>query len=130
MSIAYLRDNKGNQQAGFTLVEVLVAMVVFAVGILAVATMQISSVGGNENARIIMDASTLGATQLETLMGLPYNHADLANGVHPTITVGLYNVTWTVTDNAPTNNTKTVQVDVVDPQQKTVTFFSVIPEII
>jgi hypothetical protein len=48
---------------------------------------------------------------MEELMSLDYLHADLQNGVHSEIQ-GPYNIQWTVTDNSPVNNTKTIDVTV------------------
>lgn len=62
---------------GFTLVEVMVAITVLAVGMLAVTTMQVNSIGGNSVARTVTTASSFAAEQIENLMGLPFNHANL-----------------------------------------------------
>ena len=122
-----LSDN----ERGFTLIEVMVALVIFAVGLLAVATMQISSIGGNSTASQITDASTLAANQVEILMGLPYADPDLANGAHPALISGNYQITWTVTDDTPTTATKTVTVNVQNLlDNRTVFYTSVVPEII
>ncbi len=59
--------------AGFTLIEVLIAMTVFSVGILAVITMQTTSVSGNARAQSISKAASLAADRMEILMNLPYN---------------------------------------------------------
>ena len=60
-------------QRGFTLIEILIAITIFAIGILAVASMQISSINGNADAQRITDASTIAQDQLEELMALDYN---------------------------------------------------------
>ena len=85
--------NNNNQQ-GFTLIEVLIAIVILAVGILGVATMQISSLNGNSNAIRITDSATWGGDALEGLMGEAYDSANLldnnAVGVNAGVT-GLNN---------------------------------------
>ena len=45
-----VREEKGHH--GFTLIEVLIAMAIFSIGILAVGAMQISSTNSNAGARI------------------------------------------------------------------------------
>ena len=61
-----------NNQSGFTLLEVLIALVIFAVGILGVASMQISSIKGNSKGRQISEATNSGADQIEQFLSLDY----------------------------------------------------------
>lgn len=67
---------------GFTLIEVLVGLVILAVGLLAIAGMQITSVKGNRFSGAVTQASILAQDRLETLRNLPFGHADLSVGVH------------------------------------------------
>lgn len=115
-------------QKGFTLVEVLVAITVLTIGILGVAAMQYTSVGGNSLAVRITKASTWGGDSLETLIGRPYTHADLLddngngfNGLNDTDTAGSladggpvvngdFTVFWNVADNYPIFGCKTIRV--------------------
>jgi type IV pilus assembly protein PilV len=62
---------------GFTLLEVLVAIFVLAVGILALDAMHLSSVRGNALAGRMSEAMILGRRHLETLSRLPYDHPSL-----------------------------------------------------
>ena len=68
--------NKSNA-AGFTLLEVLIALVILAVGILGVATMQISSIQGNSKGRQISEATSLASALMENLLAREYNDACL-----------------------------------------------------
>ena len=54
-----------NNKNGFTLVELLIALVIFAIGILGVATMQITSIKGNSKSRQISEAANVGADRVE-----------------------------------------------------------------
>lgn len=67
---------------GFTLIEMLVGLVLLAIGLLAIAGMQITSVRGNFFSSNMTQASTLAQDRLETLRYLDYNHADLTVGNH------------------------------------------------
>jgi prepilin-type N-terminal cleavage/methylation domain-containing protein len=58
---------------GFSLIEVMVAMAVLSIGILAVAAMQIRAVKGNAWASEQAGALALAEDRLESLMLLPYN---------------------------------------------------------
>ena len=78
--------NNRSPQLGYTLIEVLIAMAIFAVGILAVGGMQISSINSNANARNSTTVVTYAKDRAEDLMALEYSHADLdadvANNPH------------------------------------------------
>ena len=100
---------------GFTLLEVLIAISVLTVGLLGVASMQVSAIRANDFASAQTEAATVGMDRIEKLLRLPYDHADLlATGnphTVPTPPTG-YTIGWNVTDNSPLNNTKTVIVTV------------------
>jgi prepilin-type N-terminal cleavage/methylation domain-containing protein len=101
---------------GFTLIEVLVGLIVLAIGLLGIAGMQVTSVKGNSFSKNLTQASFLAQDRLEYLKNLPisnlvfqdtatYNepHEDISglrfyrsykielNGTQRTIT---YTVTW------------------------------------
>ena len=92
------RANKKNNNRGYSLIEVLIAMAIFSLGILGVAGMQISSTGSNSNARKITDATYYAEDRLETLMSLPWADADLVAGTHTEATANGYTIEWIVTD--------------------------------
>jgi len=62
---------------GFTILEVLFAILIFSFGILAVASMQITSISGNDRANIGSEATTIAGDKLEELMSLNYVDAAL-----------------------------------------------------
>jgi len=64
---------------GFTLLEVLAAIAILSFGLLAVATMQGSSIKGNSQAIGTTESITVAQDQIEKLLRLPYNHGDLAD---------------------------------------------------
>ncbi len=59
-------------EKGSTLIEVLIAVMVFAIGILAVGQMQITAINGNSLAGDLTEAVTLGQNKIEMLLNLPY----------------------------------------------------------
>jgi len=111
---------------GFTLLEVILAISILTIGILAVASMQLSSIRGNDFARSVTEVSTWGGDQLEKLLALPYNDASLndtdadgAAGLHDAtaatadygpVTQGEYSVFWDVAVDHVASNTKTITV--------------------
>ncbi len=101
---------------GFTILEVLVAMGIFAIGILGVATMQVSSTKGNTTARKHTEASEFNQGQIEVLMTEDFDN--LANG--NAVTPDGYTVTWTIISQTDMNgdgsdDTKVIRVTVTDP---------------
>jgi len=103
---------------GFTLIEVMVAMAIFAVGILALAGLQTNYISGNAQARLKTEATALGGHVIEQLRSMPFDAPDLdpATNPHqpPAGSAGPYDVQWNVDSDNPVNNTKTVTV-VVTP---------------
>jgi len=60
-------------EKGFTLVEIMVAIVVLSIGFFAAAIMQISAVSTNSSANQITAATSLAQSRLEELMALEYS---------------------------------------------------------
>ena len=102
------QENKAaHKEKGFTLVEILIALTIFAIGILGVASMQIWGLRGNASAIWHSQAATFAADRIEKLMMVDY--ADLADGEE---IQGDYTVTWSVATDNPIDNTATITVDV------------------
>jgi type IV pilus assembly protein PilV len=97
-----VKVNKMNKK-GFTLIEVLVGLVILAIGLLAIAGMQITAVKGNFFSHYLTQASYVGQDRLEFLDNLPINSAELQAGSHNdgTVTVAgiVFNRTYTVNIN-------------------------------
>ena len=60
-------------QKGFSLLEILIGLVILAIGILAITGMQITSMRGNFFSDNMMQASILGQDRLEELKAIPLN---------------------------------------------------------
>ena len=102
---------------GFTFVELLIVLAIFAIAVLAVAAMQVTSINSNASARMSGEASALAANQMEALMVLPYDDDNLDPDLNPhQVTDGAYSVNWNVTesdiDGDGTNDSKTIIVTV------------------
>jgi type IV pilus assembly protein PilV len=87
---------------GFSLIEVLVGLVLLAIGLLAIAGMQITSVKGNFFSNYLTQASYTGQDRLEFLDNLSYTSAELLAGNHndaPTTISGIvFNRSYAVVD--------------------------------
>jgi type IV pilus modification protein PilV len=62
---------------GFTLIEVLVAFTILAVGLLALAAMQLHALSFGRSGRHTSDAALVAYNEMERLQRLPWAHADL-----------------------------------------------------
>jgi len=65
------------KQGGFSLIEVLVAVVFLAIGVLAIAGLQVTSVRGNYFSNNLMQATYVAQDRLEFLKNLPFNSPQL-----------------------------------------------------
>jgi len=103
-----------SSKKGFTLVEVLIAVSLFAVGLLAVARMLDTAIQYNSSARSITEATEIAHSQMEQLMNSPYDDASLDEAFSPygPNTIANYNVSWTVRENVPMSAMKTISLSV------------------
>ena len=106
-------QNPKKTEAGFTLIETIIAVFVFTVGVLAAASMQISSINGNSTAQSLTQGANVAANQVENLRPLDYmTDADLTEGAHGPIQNGTYTITYNVQRDAIVRNTMRVDVTV------------------
>lgn len=98
MKINQMKDITGNEN-GFTLIEVMIALVIFSIGVLGLAAMQIDFIQGNATALGVTEAATQASDKMEELMAVNYTDSalDLAAAGSPhTETIGSYTLDWTV----------------------------------
>ena len=144
-----------NSSPGFSLLEVLVAIAILSVGILATASMQGAATRSNVIADTRTRATTLAADRIEKLVTLSWTDSLLADadgdgqaGLGETdfdndpstqgdadhrVTSGQYSIYWNVADDFPITNTKTITVIVTwqfQGVQGKVSMERVIPRII
>lgn len=110
-SCCFARNNRG-----FTLIEILIAVAIFSIGILAVAKLQFWNVKNNTTGNITTMATMLGRAQLEDLKGVA-DVTTLTDGADPDNPVdadgnpgGIFTRTWTVTN--PMGGSTTRRIDV------------------
>ncbi len=98
---------------GFTLIEVLMAMAIFAIGILAVTSMQMRSINQNSSARLQTGATVLAVDWMEQLLSLPYEDAWLDEAASPfQAQSGDYTVQWTVNEDPNTYGLPIKHIDI------------------
>ena len=111
---AYINTDIASNQNGFSLIEILIAMAILALAMLAAASMQFGSIRNNASGNMVTQANMLAKAQMEVLK----NTADvttLADGVVNNIDAsgqpgGIYNRSWTVADLGSTARRITVTV--------------------
>jgi len=111
---AATRARRGSR-GGFTLIEVMIALAIFATGLLALAlcvpmaTKRVMKAGSQTR------ASSIASETAEELLTIPYGDGDLTSGTHTDPAnprEGVYYVSWVVVDNQPTTGCKRVTVKV------------------
>jgi type IV pilus assembly protein PilV len=102
-----IKNNKG-----FTLIELMIAIVIFSIGLLAMAQLQMFSIRYNSEAQRMSEATTLAQGKMEDLMSLDYADTDLDNGDHTDPNNA--NIKWSITVNpevtGSTTETKSITV--------------------
>ncbi|MBU0728194.1 MAG: prepilin-type N-terminal cleavage/methylation domain-containing protein [Proteobacteria bacterium] len=66
-------------EKGFSILEVLLGIAIFMIGMLGVAMLQISSIKGNTFSGNISEAISIATSKLEELMARPYDDAELVD---------------------------------------------------
>ena len=92
------------KEKGFTLIEVLIGLIILAIGVLAVAGMQITSIVGTSFSNNITQASVIAQDRLEFLKGLPLTDVRLDTNNYPNdIKVGIFTGSYQANRNANPN---------------------------
>lgn len=76
LSLSIAKIEKMSNNDGFTIIEVLIAIAIFAIGFLAVGLMQINAMNTTNSARRHTEAIALAEDQAEMLRALPFYDRD------------------------------------------------------
>ena len=112
-------DDFENNNKGFSLIEVLIALAVFSIGILAVAAMQISAIKTNASAGNATRAIEIASDQVEQLLMTSYTGDDLLESKNPHTKgpIDGFTITWNIeedidVDKDGTNDAKRIDLKV------------------
>lgn len=72
-----MKEQVASSRSGFSLIEMLVAMTIFAIGLLGLCALIISSMRVNSQARLISQGTVAAKSRLEQLLAQDYDHASL-----------------------------------------------------
>ena len=89
--------NTLNSKNGFTLIEILIVILIFSIGILGLSAMQFSAAKGNIITQRLSEATAVASSQLESLLSANYSDPILASGTHR-FNIGIYSITYEVTE--------------------------------
>lgn len=124
--------NDGWREGGYTLIEVLIAIAIFSIGMLAIGSMQLGATKGTATAQSNTELAAYATDQMERLTGLPYDHADIAEGTHNAAhpNDNRFSVTWVIDDEAIFPDIKTITLTAREELRnntRTLTFQNAIP---
>lgn len=122
-------------ERGFTLIEVMIAILVLAIGILGIAKMQISAIKGNSFGSGLTEATSFSQNKMEELASLAYTDlndvdGDGTSGLDDTVNpdgsqtvsgaTGIqYEISWNIAVDDPAPNAKYIRVIVQWQQEGT-----------
>ena len=99
------------REAGFSFIDLMLALVVLTIGVLSLADLQIISSSGNKSSQGLTTAASLGEAKLEAIKNTPYANIVAESATPVTGADGTtYTRVVTVTNNSPMPNTKIVTV--------------------
>ena len=98
---------------GFTLIEVVTGLIILAIGLLGIASMQITSIKGGHFSNNMTKAIFLAQDKLEYLKNLSYSDSNLSSGQHNEgiISGTIFSRVYNVLEDAG-NSIKTITVSV------------------
>lgn len=70
-----------NREKGFTLVELLIALVIFSVGIVGAARMHVAAINGNMYSMQLTNAVNVAQTQAERLQDIDFTEDQVTDGL-------------------------------------------------
>ncbi len=95
------QPRSSRHDGGFTLIEILIVMLIFSIGMLGLSTLQFSASRGNAGAHRLTEATAVASARLESLLSANYSDPVLNPGNY-NITNGVYSISYTITE--PVNN--------------------------
>lgn len=110
--LSIYRGRQISCQSGFTLLEVLVAIVILSIGLLGTAGLTTGVIRGNQYSKNVTSATAAAQTKLEAIKSGGYANATTANFPSDTVSMGGTSFTRTIaiTSGSPAANMKTVSV--------------------
>ena len=109
-------------QKGASLVEIMIALLIFGIGISMAMRLLPESNSATTRGRNLTKATNLAQEKIEELMGMPFGDTDLDDGAHADAGNPIQNNftrSWNVAEDTPATNMKSVTVSVSFPTAST-----------
>ena len=106
------KRTRRKQQGGFSLVEAMVALLIFGVGAIMLMQLAPKATQYANHGRKLSEANGLAQGLIEELRSLPTNDASLAAGSYSDSSVTGFVRSWAITDNDPIDGMKRVEASV------------------
>ncbi len=105
--------NQNKKEKGFTLLEVLVAMAILLIGLLAVAALQSTAARSNEKAKQMSQALALAETKVEEIINMDYDDCNNSTLTEDGPEEG-FRVTYPLVEvDSPVADTKLIDVEII-----------------
>ena len=92
--------------------EAMVAIVIIAIGVMSMYTLQIRSINSNSRGNRITISTDIAADKIEEILAMDYLDTDLDIGAHSVTDADSNVINWAVTDGPVSLSTKTIIVSV------------------
>ena len=119
VKVTYSNSNPSSRAAatlnarGFTMMEILVALIVIGIGVFSMTAMIPAGTRSNAKSGQLTRGSELASTGMEKLLTTPYSETDLTSGSHDDTAnpyPGGYYVSWTIDVDQPMAKCKRITV--------------------
>jgi type IV pilus assembly protein PilV len=115
-----------NNNKGFSLIEILVAIAILSVGLLGTAALTASIIRGNQVSNKVTTATTLAKDKMENIKRVGYSNTVSETRAFLSSPYNSYEREVTVVDDSPASNMKTVTVTVYWDTNKSISLQTIL----
>ncbi len=109
----FKNTERSRGESGFTIVEILIAIVILTIGLLAMANMHVLAMFVNSSSKNVTESTALAQSRMEQLIRLPFDNPEIAptgGFVDEAAPVGIFTVSKNIRDMG--NNVRRIDVRV------------------
>ncbi len=97
----FKNTERSRGESGFTIVEILIAIVILTIGLLAMANMHVLAMFVNSSSKNVTESTALAQSRMEQLIRLPFDNPEIAptgGFVDEAAPVGIFTVSKSIRD--------------------------------